>query len=219
MILRRNKGTIKTLALSALAAFFVVSVLFLLMKTLITKDFIETDARKSKPIPTIIQQKEVIEKQLRQVKIEEVEEAEPPPPDVEIQQEDTDKININSSNSYGGKGFKFQGPDFVQGFADGDLISVTIVQPQYPSRASERGIEGYVVIVFNVEKDGTTSKHRVVENARLLSDGTYKPGSGGVFDRAALKAAQRLKYKPRVVDGKPVVVLDYYYKFTFQLTE
>ena len=70
---------------------------------------------------------------------------------------------------------------------------------------------------FTVEKDGSTTNHQVIENARLMQDGSFKVGAGSVFDRASLRAASRLKYKPRVVDGKPIVVEGYMYKFTFQL--
>jgi|GEM_PF-459825 len=211
-----KQGKILTIGVSALVSLGVVTGLFLLMKTLITKDFGEIDSRQAKPIPTIIQAREEITKEFRQEEIEEIDEVEPPPPDIEIEIEDTD-VNISSLSNRVGATMKFEGPSFNPNQVDGDLFPVTIPQPQYPSRAAERGIEGYVVLSFDVLKDGSTANHKVIENARLMSDGSFKIGAAKVFERAALKAAERLKYKPKVIDGKPVVVADYYYKFTFQL--
>ena len=102
-------------------------------------------------------------------------------------------------------------------WVDGDMILTTFPQPQYPTRAADRGIQGYCVVEFTVEKDGSTSNHRVIENARLMQDGSFKVGAGSVFNTASLRAASDLKYKPKIVNGKPVAVENYVYKFTFQL--
>jgi protein TonB len=40
-----------------------------------------------------------------------------------------------------------------------------------------------------------------------------------VFQSAALKAAEKIKYKPRVVDGQPVDVPGVQYKFLFQMAK
>jgi len=63
------------------------------------------------------------------------------------------------------------------------------VQPSYPARAAQSGLEGYVIVQFDVRADGT------VENAVVLES------SNQVFERSALKAASRFRFKPRVVDG------------------
>jgi len=79
--------------------------------------------------------------------------------------------------------------------SDGDYLPIVKVEPVYPRRAQERGLEGYVVLSFTVSPTGA-----VVEPIVLVSQ------PKGVFDEAAIKAALRFKYKPRVENGKPVSV-------------
>ncbi len=81
----------------------------------------------------------------------------------------------------------------TMGLFDGDIIPLARVSPQYPRQAARDGIEGWVKIEFTVNADGTVRNARVVE---------AKPR--GVFDSAAVTAALKWKFKPRVVDGKPV---------------
>ncbi len=64
------------------------------------------------------------------------------------------------------------------------------VAPQYPPRALERGIAGWVDIEFTVASDGTTR------------DATVRAAEPAeVFERAALDAVARWRYEPRVVNG------------------
>ncbi|NNM00014.1 MAG: TonB family protein [Gammaproteobacteria bacterium] len=92
--------------------------------------------------------------------------------------------------------------------ADGEYLPIVKVQPMYPRRALSRGIEGYVIVEFTVTKQGTTRDHLVVE---------AKPS--GIFDKAAIAAAAKFKYKPRVVDGQPIEVPGVRNKITFQIED
>lgn len=92
--------------------------------------------------------------------------------------------------------------------SDGEYLPIVKVQPVYPRRALSRGIEGYVIVEFTVTKQGTTKNIRVVES---------KPS--GVFDRAAVQAAAKFKYKPRVVDGQPIEVPGVQNKITFEIED
>lgn len=67
------------------------------------------------------------------------------------------------------------------------------VEPEYPTRALEQGIEGWVDIEFTVATDGTT-RNATVRAAEPM----------GVFDRAALAALARWRYEPRMVNGSVV---------------
>lgn len=93
------------------------------------------------------------------------------------------------------------------GFGDGEMIPLTVVQPEYPRRAAQTGKEGYCTVEFTVAANGTTKDAFVVDC----------PDS--VFQNAALKAAEKIKYKPRVVDGQPVDVPGVQYKFLFQMAK
>ena len=79
------------------------------------------------------------------------------------------------------------------GSAEGDVIPIVRIEPQFPREALVKGIEGWVVVEFTIEPDGTVSDPRVVEsNPRRL------------FDRNAIRAIYKWKFKPRIVDGQPV---------------
>lgn len=78
---------------------------------------------------------------------------------------------------------------------DGEYLPIVKVAPIYPQRALTRGLEGWVLLEFTVTPAGTVKDPVVVE-----ADPT------GVFDGAAKDAALKFKYKPRVIDGRPVEV-------------
>jgi protein TonB len=76
---------------------------------------------------------------------------------------------------------------------DTDTIPLVRVEPAYPIRAAERGIEGWVTVEFTISPRGTVVDPQVIG---------YEPSS--IFNQAALRAIRRWKYNPKIVDGKPV---------------
>ena len=80
------------------------------------------------------------------------------------------------------------------GGGDRDVVPLVRVDPEYPPRAKQRGIEGYVDLEFTIGPAGTVQEARVI--------GARPPA---VFDRAALRAVRRWRYNPKVVNGKAVV--------------
>ncbi|PCI46844.1 MAG: protein TonB [Alphaproteobacteria bacterium] len=95
------------------------------------------------------------------------------------------------------------------GFAasDGDYLPIVKVAPIYPRRAQERGLSGYVIVEFTVTRLGTVVDVKVVET------------TNSVFNRAAVKAAAKFKYKPKVVDGEPIDVAGVLHKITFEMED
>ena len=91
--------------------------------------------------------------------------------------------------------------------SDGDYLPIVKVAPIYPRRAQSRGIEGYVIVEFTVTKTGAVRDPVIIESTSTL------------FERAALKAALKFKYKPRVVDGEAIEVAGVRNKITFQLED
>ena len=79
--------------------------------------------------------------------------------------------------------------------SDGEYLPIVKVQPIYPRRAQTRGIEGYVLLEFVVTSTGAVRDPVIIES---------KPP--GIFDRAAINAALKFKYKPKVVNGEPIEV-------------
>lgn len=92
--------------------------------------------------------------------------------------------------------------------SDGAQMPLVRVQPKYPQREASRGVEGYVVVSLTVAADGS-----VPVDSIQVAESEPK----GAFDRAAIKAASKFKYKPRVVDGVAVPVAGVQYRFTFEL--
>lgn len=76
---------------------------------------------------------------------------------------------------------------------EGDIIPVVLVRPMYPREAAMRGQEGWVKVEFTITAAGTVKDPRVVD---------AKPP--GIFNREAIRAILRWKFKPRVIDGVAV---------------
>lgn len=100
------------------------------------------------------------------------------------------------------------GPDIGEYGSDGDSLPLVKVEPNYPTRALQRGIEGYVVLSFTVTETGSV-EDPVVEVSE----------PPGVFDRSATKAVQKFKYRPKVVDGVPMRVEGRKHRFVFELED
>lgn len=81
------------------------------------------------------------------------------------------------------------------GSGDGEYLPIVKVAPQYPRRAAQKGIEGYVVVEFTVSKLGTVTNPKVIE-----------ADPPNIFNRAAISAAKKFKYKPKVENGKAIEV-------------
>ncbi len=79
------------------------------------------------------------------------------------------------------------------GVGDSDVIPLVQVEPRYPAQAKSRKIEGYVIVRLKISKEGS------VEDVEPI-DSNPK----GVFEREVIRAAYRYRFKPKLVDGKPV---------------
>ena len=77
--------------------------------------------------------------------------------------------------------------------SDTDIVPLVRVNPNYPMRALQHRIEGWVEVRFTISTAGTVKNPVVVG---------YHPSS--VFNRDALRAIRKWKYNPKIDDGKPV---------------
>jgi periplasmic protein TonB len=75
------------------------------------------------------------------------------------------------------------------------LTRLTKLEPQYPPRALETGVEGWVEIAYTVAPNG------LVTNVKIVNAAPPK-----VFESAAIKAVSRLRYQPVILDGKAIAV-------------
>ncbi len=97
-------------------------------------------------------------------------------------------------------------PIGTTGLPDTDLLPLVKVTPHYPERARRNNIEGYVLIQFTVDELGRVVDPMIIEAEPV-----------GVFDRSAMEAVQRFKYRPRVLYGQPMVVTGVKHRLSFVL--
>jgi protein TonB len=76
---------------------------------------------------------------------------------------------------------------------DGDLLRIAAVEPAYPPEAFRNRVEGWAEVEFTVDESGTP---------REIAVTGAEPT--GVFDAAAADAVAGWRYRPRVVNGRPV---------------
>ena len=163
-----------------------------LMHSLIKADFVEIEAKPpSPPIEWV--------RLLKDVVVDPVRDEVPPPPKVErpppapiVPTVVGDPAELVISEFIAPKADPV-GP--ATGHADGDLLPIVAISPDYPERARARGIEGYVTLEFTVNARGRVVDARVID---------AQPAS--IFNASALRAIERFRYRPRVVDGKPLAV-------------
>jgi len=93
---------------------------------------------------------------------------------------------------------------------DGDYLPLVAIAPQYPTRAAQRGIEGWCLVSFTVNGLGS-----VEEDTITVVDA--EPPQ--IFNRSSVRAAARFKFQPRVEDGVGVEVSGVQYLFRYQLEE
>jgi periplasmic protein TonB len=108
-------------------------------------------------------------------------------------------VNVNLEMNIGSAGL---------GATDGEMLPLVNIQPTYPTRAAQRGIEGWAQVSFTVTETGGVRDVFVVD---------AEPA--GMFDQASIRAAERFRFQPRVVNGQPVEVPNVQYVFRFQLEE
>lgn len=188
--------------LGAVATFL----LFMLMQAVIANPEAATDTGVKGRIVDFVRVQEDQEVQVKKRKP-------PPPPPVDEPPPNMPKPTLDSNVSVGmeiglvdveldvdvsGTGYS----------SDGEYLPIVKVAPIYPRRAQSRGIEGYVLLEFTVTTTGSVRDPSVIE---------AKPP--GVFDRSAINAALKFKYKPKVVDGEPIEVAGVRNLITFQLED
>ncbi|WP_417451610.1 energy transducer TonB [Kordiimonas sp.] len=198
---------------SLLAASAVTFGLFFLMNSLVAfNDDVRLDEDKQLRFIDVVEDINEQPPQRMERKVEKPPEVEAPPPEMETPQVDIEgpnKMNLSIGRANSGSGVDLGSIDLGPS-QDGDYLPLVRVQPQYPRRAQERGIEGYVIVELTVAEDGTVPSESIV---------IIEADPKGYFERAASKAAEKFKYKPKVVNGKPQKVTGVKYRFSFDLAD
>ena len=105
-------------------------------------------------------------------------------------------------------------------FRDGEYMPLFKVQPIYPRRAQERGTEGFSIVSFTITESGTVEDAQAIEGYCGDPEGPeeeMRPCT--LFNSASARAALKLKYKPKIVDGKATSVEGVLHRFTFIMAD
>ena len=93
----------------------------------------------------------------------------------------------------GGAGMFIGNFQQVDQSTEGDIIPIVRINPIYPREAAINGTEGWVKLEFTITETGTVKSPRVIDS---------QPPR--IFNREAIRAILKWKFKPRVVDGVAV---------------
>lgn len=180
--------------------------LFYLMYALVLTDEVRLDDVGNDKIADIVMPEPEIDVRVAELKPEQPEEPEEPPPP--MQTPDVEVVDVDMAlNMAAPAAANVQiGLGGGLGASDGEYLPIVKVAPIYPRRATSRGIEGYCIVEYTVTKNGSIRDPQAVD---------CQPS--GIFERASIKAAEKFKYKPRVVDGEPIEVAGVQNKFTYTL--
>ena len=211
------------ISLSMIVGVVVTTVLFYLMQYLIQSGGSALTDDKIGNLVDFVRVKQDQDVQTKQRKPKKPPPPDEPPPDTPPQNFNVNvdqtgfsmnNVSLNVGVDVGGGGF---------GISDGEYLPIVKVQPQYPRRALSRGMTGWVIVEFTVTEQGTVKDPYVVENCGWIknarNEGECIDNPNSVFDSAAMKAAVKFKYKPKVIDGVPVETAGVMNKITFELVD
>ena len=124
----------------------------------------------------------------------------PPPPKMQVSKMEQTLQNMPALDLpdldvpvSGGEGMYLGNFATVDRTEEGDIIPIVVIRPMYPRDAAMKGQEGWVKVEFTITSIGTVKNPRVIDS---------KPPR--VFNREAIRAILKWKFKPRVVDGVAV---------------
>ena len=196
------------LSLSSVLGLFITFGLVFVMFKLIDSGNKDMDEEKAIKIPDFLHVERELTENVKKTEVEKPDEPETPPPDIPEDQIEFE-VPDNAVSMAAPKVSTSLNASLGTFARDSDYIPVYVPQPQYPRRAQSRGKEGYAVIEVIITTTGG------VRDPKLLEEDP----EGGGFGRAAMKAALKLKYNPRVVDGVGQEVPGVLYKFTFNMAK
>mgnify|MGYP001817523305 CR=1 FL=1 len=79
------------------------------------------------------------------------------------------------------------------GSDEAEAIPIFKIEPKYPRDAARKRIEGWVKLEFTITESGTVSDPAVVDSRPRRT-----------FDRSAIQSIRKWRFKPKLVDGRPV---------------
>jgi protein TonB len=185
----------RVLASGCLAAFITLGLFFLMQSLIESSQERPLEEVKGQVIDFVrVKHETEAETKKRRLPTKVKPEEQPPPPPISAaksQRPETGNLSVGAPVL--GPELALAGPDLTSAPADTSPIPLVRIDPMYPMRALSRGIEGWVLVEFTITSAGTVENPVVVD---------ADPPS--VFNREATKAIRRWKYKPKIVNGRPV---------------
>lgn len=189
-----------------LPATVVTFLLLLLMHFLVEGNMTEPKSVTTIKIPDILMPDRKITTEYDKSKPSKPEEVSEPPP--ELPQQNFEAPDVQSDISYRPKIAARVEVGGLGGFnSDGDYLPIVKVAAKYPFRALHKGLEGYCVVEYTVTSTGETRGVQIVDCPEEI------------FASVSLKAAEKFKYKPKVVDGEAIEVVGVRNRFTFEMAK
>lgn len=100
------------------------------------------------------------------------------------------------------------GPQELDITQDASAMALYRSQPNYPTDALVKGLEGWVLLKYDVDTSGALSNISVID---------AEPRR--VFDREAIKALKKWKFKPAVTNGQPIASAGQTVKIEFNMDQ
>ncbi|ENM5779458.1 energy transducer TonB [Vibrio mimicus] len=113
-------------------------------------------------------------------------------------------VDLNLSTAI--EGVAVNAPQFGEFSVNQQVMPLHRIEPNYPAKALQRGVEGYVTLRFNIDELGKTRDIEVVDS-----------NPKRYFEREAMLALRNWKYQPKIVDGKAVVQTGLTVRLEFKL--
>ncbi len=181
--------------------------LFSFMAYLISQDIVQRVEPEPLPLVEVYQLKEDSEPIVK----EHVKLTPPPPPQMP-------KMQVAAVEPIESVVFDYNAPvlsiadkggiQLQQQVADKQARPIVRINPKYPLEAVTNGIEGYVVLSFNVNEIGQVTNVNVV-----------KAEPKRIFNKAAKRALKRWKYQAKVINGKPIAQENLTVKLDFSMDQ
>ena len=193
-----------------IAAFVTVALFFIMTRLIMVDEIVQEEEVEDRQF-SINDEVQEVEARRRDTTIEDVQQVDPPPPPPQIERQRAEQPSEGLATVMGAI------PDFEAPQLNSDSVNFSVsdrdaqplvrIEPQYPMRAAERGVEGSCWVRFDVTPDGTPTN---IDIFRCDSS---------LFERASIRAVERWRYNPKVQDGVPVARRGVETRFDFRLAD
>ena len=202
-------GSIIRLIIGVPVAAFITVVIFHVMTQLILVKEVPQEEETQELRITINDEVQEVDVRRRDTTIEDVQQVDPPPPPPQIERQRAEQPSEGLATVMGAIP-DFEAPQLNSNsvnfsVSDRDAQPLVRIEPQYPMRAAERGVEGQCTVQFDVTPDGTPTNIEILQC------------SSSLFNSAVTRAVERWRYNPKIVDGVPVARRGVRTQFNFNL--